>query len=276
MTHSKDQDPYANPRAFYGAELRRLREDAGLTQAQLGMRAFCSGSYIGQFEAVLRRPQVDLSRTMDEVLGSGKHLQRLAKLARASKVAEYFADAASLEPLAKTISEYAPVLVPGLLQTEEYARALTRTANPYASDEYVEDLVRARMDRQKILNSPTAPVLWAILHEAVLLAPMGGAMAMRRQLAHIAELARKPNVVVQVLPFAAMAEAHMASMTSIMSFHDAPPIVYTEGAGSGSLIDDPALVEQNARAYDLARAAAMSPATSLALLASMAKDDGNT
>ncbi|MFJ1748432.1 DUF5753 domain-containing protein [Streptomyces sp. NPDC088116] len=172
-----------------------------MTQAQLGMRAFCSGSYIGQFEAVLRRPQVDLSRTMDEVLGSGKHLQRLAKLARASKVAEYFAEAAALEPLAKVICEYAPVLVPGLLQTEAYARALTRTANPFASEEYVEELVRARMDRQKILDSDTAPVVWEILHEAVLLAPIGGPDVMRQQLLHITELMKRPKVVVQIMPF---------------------------------------------------------------------------
>ncbi|MFF3305321.1 Scr1 family TA system antitoxin-like transcriptional regulator [Streptomyces sp. NPDC001741] len=126
MPLPKDLDPYANPRAFYGAELRRLREAAGLSQNELGEQAFCSGTYIGLFEAAERRPQVDLSRKFDELLLSGEHLQRLSLLARQSKVADYFADAAELERRATSICEYAPMLVPGVLQTRDYARAVTR------------------------------------------------------------------------------------------------------------------------------------------------------
>ncbi|MEU5659653.1 Scr1 family TA system antitoxin-like transcriptional regulator [Streptomyces sp. NPDC047737] len=126
MPLPKNLDPYANPRAFYGAELRRLREAAGLSQNELGEQAFCSGTYIGLFEAAERRPQVDLSRKFDELLLSGEHLQRLSLLARQSKVADYFADAAELERRATSICEYAPMLVPGVLQTRDYARAVTR------------------------------------------------------------------------------------------------------------------------------------------------------
>ena len=118
MTQPKALDPYTSPRTFYGAELRRLREQSGLTQDQLGERVFCSGTYIGQFESAVRRPQGDVSKLFDEVMGSDKHLQRLCRLARQSKHPDYFADAAELEKLATTISEYAPMLVPGLLQTE--------------------------------------------------------------------------------------------------------------------------------------------------------------
>ncbi|UYQ65108.1 helix-turn-helix domain-containing protein [Streptomyces peucetius] len=275
MSRPKELDPYHNPRAFYGAELRRLRERAELSQEQLGERAFCSGSYVGQFEAASRRPQLELSQMFDQLLGSGEHLQRLCRLARKTNVADYFADAAELERLAGTICEYAPVLVPGLLQTEEYARAITRTANPFAPQEHVEDLVRARMDRQRILDGSDPPVLWAILHEAVLRAPMGGPEVIRRQLLRLAELARRERMVIQVLPFSAMAEAFIASMLSVMTFADSPAVVYTEGAGSGQLIENPALVEHSARAYDLARAAALSPAATLELLASMAKDYEN-
>lgn len=122
MTEPRNTDPYTDPRAFYGSELRRLREAARLSQEQVGERVFCSATYIGQFENATRRPQLEMSKQLDEVLGSGEHLQRLCRLARTSKVADYFADAAELERLAKTICEYAPVLVPGLLQTETYAR----------------------------------------------------------------------------------------------------------------------------------------------------------
>jgi transcriptional regulator with XRE-family HTH domain len=272
MNQPKGTDPYADPRAFYGSELRRLREAAGFSQEQLGERVFCSGTYVGQFENATRRPQPEVSKLLDEVLDSGEHLQRLCRLARKSKVAEYFADAAELEKLAQTICEYAPVLVPGLLQTKSYARAITRAAMRFSPDEAVEENVTARMERQRILDAPTAPVLWEIIHEAVLQAPIGGPEVMRQQLLRIAELASRPRVVVQVLPFSAMNEAFMDSMTSIMAFDDAPTVAYTEGAGSGQLIEEPALVGQILRSYDLVRAAALSPAASLALIQSAAED----
>ncbi|WP_443033456.1 helix-turn-helix domain-containing protein [Streptomyces sp. ACA25] len=104
VTQPKQLDPYVSARAFYGAELRRMREEAGWSQAELGERVFCSGTYVGQFESAVRRPQLDLSRQFDEVLESGKHFLRLCKLARASKHPDYFADAAELEKLARTIS----------------------------------------------------------------------------------------------------------------------------------------------------------------------------
>ncbi|MFI9720005.1 helix-turn-helix domain-containing protein [Streptomyces sp. NPDC052396] len=103
---SAPQDPYADPRAFYGSELCRLRAEAGLTQTALGELAFRSGSYVGRFETAARRPQLELSKLFDEILGSGQHLRRLCRPARASKVADYFADAADLERQAAAISAH--------------------------------------------------------------------------------------------------------------------------------------------------------------------------
>jgi transcriptional regulator with XRE-family HTH domain len=276
MTQPKDLDPYTSPRAFYGAELRRLREQAGLSQEQLGERVFCSGTYVGQFESAVRRPQTDVSKLFDEVLGSGQHIQRLCRLARRSRHPDYFADAAELEKLATTISEYAPMLVPGLLQTAGYARALTRATLPFAPEEEIEEHVRARLDRQQLLADPTTPQLWAVIHEAVLRVPMGGPAVMREQLSHVAQLGRSRRIVAQVLPFDAAAHAVLNGMACGMTFPDAPPVTYTEGAGTGQLIDEPPLVEQNQRSYDLVRAAALSPVASLTLLESVAEDYGRS
>lgn len=265
-------DPYASPRAFYGYELRREREAAGYSQEQLGEKVFCSGTYVGQFESATRRPQPDMSRLFDEVFGTGQHFQRLCTLARKSKHADYFADAAELEQLAKTISEYAPMLVPGLLQTEGYARAITRVTLPYAEPHEIEQYVALRLERQSILEGPTSPLLWAVLHETVLRVPMGGGAIMAEQLKHLVDLGKNRRVVLQVLPFAASAEAFINGMTSLFAFHDAPLAVYAEGAGSGQLIEEPALVEQYQRSYDRVRATALSPAASLNLIASAAED----
>jgi Predicted transcription factor, homolog of eukaryotic MBF1 len=272
MPQPKELDPYANPRAFYGAELRRLREAAGLSQNQLGERVFCSGSYIGQFESAMRRPQVDLSRVLDELLGSGEHLQRLSLLARQSKVADYFADAAELEQQARKISEYAPMLVPGVLQTRGYADALLRSARR-ASEEALQQQVSARLDRGKLLDCDTPPAFWAILHEAALQVPVGGAAIMAEQLTHLVDAARThQHFIVQVMPFNAGAHPFLNTMVSLMSFTEGPSVVYTEGVYTGQLIDEPALVDDYRSTYDLARALALSPETSLAMIASTAKD----
>ncbi|MFI5754805.1 Scr1 family TA system antitoxin-like transcriptional regulator [Streptomyces sp. NPDC051569] len=272
MSQAKTLDPYADPRAFYGAELRRLREGAGLTQDQLGDRVFCTGSYIGQFESAKRPPQMDMSRMFDEVLRSGEHLQRLARLARTTKVADYAASAVALEPSARTISEYSPLVVPGLLQTEGYARAITRAALPFAPAEQVEGYVRTRIERQQILEGDSAPAFWSVLHEAALRVPLGGSDCMGEQLRHLAALGRSHRVMMQVLPFAASAHAFVQETFSLMTFDDAPVMVYSEGAHTGQLIDEPAVIRRFQRSYDLVRANSLSPTASLDFLESMAKD----
>jgi transcriptional regulator with XRE-family HTH domain len=275
MTMQNQLDPYASPRTFYGSELRRKREAGGYSQDQLGERVFCSGTYIGQFESAKRLPQPDVSRLLDEVFESGEHFQRLCHLARKSKHAEYFADAAELEQQARTISEYAPMLVPGLLQTEGYARAVTTATMRFAPTEVVDGYVRARLERQQILECPTRPILWVVLNEAVLRVPMGGPAVMAAQLCHVAALAEAKRVLVQVLPFVKVAEAFMTGMTSIMTFDDAPPAVYAETPWSGQLIEEPGRIDQCMRSYDLVRAAALSPVESLAMIKSSAKDFAN-
>ncbi|MER7727692.1 helix-turn-helix transcriptional regulator [Streptomyces sp. NPDC096323] len=273
MPQPKDLDPYTDARAFYGAELRRLREVAGLSQGELGERVFCSGSYIGQFEAATRRPQLEMSRALDELLGSGEHLQRVCRLAQKSKVAGYFADAVELQGHASSIDSYTAMLVPGLLQTACYARALTRAAHPFAAAEVIEGHVTTRMERAHLLDSPDAPVLWAMIHEAALLVPVGGASVMGEQLNHLAEqTASRPRVVTQVLPFSAGAHPFLHASMLLMRFTDAPAIVYTESAYSGQLVEEPLLVAQYSAAYDLARAAALSPEASLDRIVSAAKE----
>ncbi|MCX5399083.1 helix-turn-helix transcriptional regulator [Streptomyces sp. NBC_00102] len=273
MTAQHQQDPYTSPRAFYGAELRREREARGLSQDQLGERVFCSGTYIGQFESAKRLPQPDVSRLLDEVFGTGGYFQRLCRLARKSKHAEYFADAAELEQRALTIGEFAPMLVPGLLQTEGYARALVEAAQRFEPQEVVEGFVTARLERQRILAAPTAPLLWVVLHESVLRVQVGSSTVMAEQLdSLVAAVKTNRRLLMQVLPFAAGAAAFLNGTAIHMTFEDAPPVIYTESAFTGQLIEKPSLVAQYVRAYDLTKAASLPPEASLQLLESVAKE----
>ncbi|MFE5815411.1 helix-turn-helix domain-containing protein [Streptomyces sp. NPDC056479] len=258
---------------FFGAELKRRRENVGITQVELGSRVFVSGGYIGQFEQAIRKPQLDVAQRIDEALQTDGIFERLWKrLINDRRYAEYFAKAAELERLATKICEFAPALVPGLLQTAGYARAVTLAMNAFAGDEYVDDKVSGRLDRQYILKDATRPVYWVVLHENVLRVPVGGPAVMADQLERVVAMARERKVLVQVLPYTAGAYALMTGSLKLMEFEDAPPTAYTEAVYSGNLLDDPAVVKHAYAAYDLIRAAALPPEASLALVESAAED----
>ncbi|MFJ3200812.1 helix-turn-helix domain-containing protein [Streptomyces sp. NPDC086989] len=271
MAKPKDEGGARTPEEFAREELRRHRETAGLTQAGLGERIFTSGAYVGQMECGTRRLRPEIAELIDKELGTGDYFARLAGAFK-SKHVEYFAVAAELEVQATAIYDYASSLVPGLLQTEDYARAVIRGGNPTALDSYVESLVTSRMKRQRLLDDPASPELWVVLHEAVLRTEVGGRGVMAAQLRHIAACVRGNRITMQVVPFSAGAQGTLGSLVSIMQFADAPDVVYTEGPRVGQLVDYPALVHRHWKLYDLARAAALSPAASLALIESVAEE----
>ncbi|WMX47168.1 helix-turn-helix transcriptional regulator [Streptomyces roseicoloratus] len=258
---------------FFGELLKERRETAGLSQSELGARVFVSAAYIGLFEQGIRKPQLELAQRFDEILQTGGIFERTwRKLIDKSPYAEYFNAAAELEAVATKICEFAPTVIPGLLQTPEYARTVTLAANPFATEEYVEEKVASRIKRQAILKDTTRPEYWVTLHENAVRAPVGGPAAMAAQLEHIAELIRRRWVLVTVLPQTTGAHASMNGMLQLMEFEDQPPTAYTETSFSGTLLDDPAVVKRAQRAYDLLRVAALSPEASLALIESAAED----
>ncbi|MFG2225209.1 helix-turn-helix domain-containing protein [Streptomyces sp. NPDC048644] len=258
---------------FFGTELKRRRENAGLTQDGLGLLVFVSGGYIGQFEQAIRRPQLDVAIRIDEVLQTEGFFERTwRKLIDDKRYADYFAQMAELEGLATKICAFAPTVVPGLLQTAAYAEAVTVAANPFVTDEYVQQTVTARMERADILQGAARPEYWVILHENTIRTPVGGPAVMAAQLDHIAAMVRERKAVVTVLPHTAGAHASMGGMLALMEFDDAPPTAYTETEFAGMLMDDPAVVTLAQRAYDLLRVATLSPEASLTLIESAAEE----
>ncbi|MEU7642389.1 MULTISPECIES: helix-turn-helix domain-containing protein [unclassified Streptomyces] len=257
---------------YWGTELKRHRENAALTQEMLGNQVFISGGYIGQFEQAIRRPQLGVAILIDQVLQTDGFFERTwRKLIDDQRYADYFAKVVELEPLATKICDFESMVVPGLLQTAAYAKALTVAGNPFATDEYVEEKVRARLERADLFRLGPRDGYWPILHEAVLRMPVGGPAVMAEQLEHIAHLAHERKIVVQVLPFAAGPYPSAGRMVTLMEFEDAPPTAYTEGVYSGTLLDDPAIVKRVQQDYDLVRATALSPEASLTLIESAAE-----
>ncbi|MFE9768792.1 Scr1 family TA system antitoxin-like transcriptional regulator [Streptomyces sp. NPDC005808] len=272
MAGPKDLDPSSSPRALLGAELRHAREKADLSQEELGQRLFVSGSFIGQLEAGTRRMQPEYARMLDEVLGTEDFFARNCRAVAKSKYPEHFAEAAEAEATATEIRQYSTMLIPGLLQTPAYARAVCRAYQPTAPDETIEELVSARIDRARVLDDPTEPLLWAVVDEAALRRTTGGREVMTEALRHVVGLIRRHRVIVQVLPFEAGAHPAMQGPIKLMDFEDAPPLVYFEGVGTGRLEDDPATVRHHRLTYELLSACALSPEKSLALIEEMAQD----
>ncbi|MFF4695615.1 helix-turn-helix domain-containing protein [Streptomyces chattanoogensis] len=258
---------------FLGSELRSRRLAAGLTQDELGERAFVSRSYIAHFESGDRKPSLEMAAQIDVALETDGFFERLCrKLLEESPYAAYFQKAAELEKLATKISDFESMTVPGLLQTAAYARAQTIAGNPLAEDEYIEEKVTSRIERARILNAGTRLDYRPILHEAVLRIPVGGPATMAEQLDHIARLVRERRALVQILPFAAGPTPFIGRMLTLMEFEDVPPTVYTEGVYSGNLLDEPVTVRRVQADYDLVRAVALSPEASLSLIESAAEE----
>ncbi|MFD9481352.1 Scr1 family TA system antitoxin-like transcriptional regulator [Streptomyces nojiriensis] len=268
----KNLDPSSSPRALLGAELRVARERAGMSQAELGERLFVSGAFIGQLEAGTRRMHLEYAKQIDEILGTDGFFARNCAAAAESKYPDHFAEAAEAEARATAIREYAPVIVPGLIQTEAYARAVFRAYQPTATDDVIEELVKNRLARAALLSDPTTPMLWCVLDEAVLRRTVGGPAVMAESLRHIAALIESHRIIAQVLPFHEGAHSSTGGSIKLMAFDDAPPLAYVEGSGTGLLFDDPATVTRHALTYDLLTADALSRRDSLALIESVAED----
>ncbi|MCC5478696.1 helix-turn-helix domain-containing protein [Streptomyces sp. NPDC059680] len=275
MPPRKNPDASANVPSFYGAELRYQRELAGLTLEQLAEGSFRGVPFLSQIERGERRMPLDLARHVDKVLKTDGFFERRcedARRARQSGHAEYFADVAEMERHAETIEDWAPMLVPGLLQTQAYAEAVVHTSLPWLPPETVDKQVRARLQRAEIWEREERPSFWAVLHESLVRKPLLPPTQMSEQLEHIAHVIRSTQGVLQILPETTHAHPFMMGMMRVMTFPDAPAVAYTEGLHNGQLIDYPALVKNYRRSYDLLRAAALPPEASLAMVEQAAED----
>ncbi|MEV5008861.1 helix-turn-helix transcriptional regulator [Streptomyces sp. NPDC055692] len=279
MGQRKDIDGSAGVPTFYGKELRWKREEAGLTLQQLVEGSFYGPSHLSEIERGERRMPAELAEHVDQVLGTDGFFERRCEDVRNAKRrghARYFERVLEAERHAETIEEWCPTLIPGLLQTDSYARAVVRATHPLAPDDEVEEKVAARMGRGRLFeDNHNTPEYWAILPESLLRQPILPPQQAAEQLEHIAALARRRRIIPQILPWNCGPHPLMLGTAKVMTFPDAPPLVYTEAQYSGDTIDDPALVKQYRKAYDRLRAAALPPEASLALIEQTAEDDRN-
>jgi DNA-binding XRE family transcriptional regulator len=271
----RELEPSASVLAFFGAELRRLRTDAGLSQEDLGQRVSYSGSLIGMIETARRAPTRDFARRCDEALATGGMLTRLWPLVSQEALPRWFQQFADVERVATSIRSWEPLAVPGLLQTEEYARAQIMSWQP-GDGQGVEQQVAARIERQKLLGREDPPLMWMIIGEAALRAPVGTPAVFRKQLRHLLEIeSGYPKVIIQVVPLTAEAHPGSAGSLLLLSRRGEPDVAYLEVQDRGQMASLPDDVARYSLIYDVLRAVALPPDASRRMIAELAKEPGH-
>lgn len=252
------------------AKLRELREAADLTIDEVGEKLECSASKISRIETGHVGVTPRDVRDMLEVYGiEDDEREALVQLAREARKKgwwhaynEVFTGAfVGLESDASSLHTHQGLLVPGLLQTEGYMRAVIRAIRPDASEAEVNRRVTARVKRQSLLHESHPPEYWAVLDEAVLRRRVGGPEVMREQLRRLVELAALPHVTLQVVPFSAGAHAGMEGPFLILGFPEQadPDVVYVENTTSTVYLEQPEDVHRYTLMFDHLRAAALKP-----------------
>ncbi len=248
----------------FGRQLKLFRERAGLDRARFGSLTGYSASTIASFEQARRIPPPKFIDQADEVLATGGVLRASKEEVARAQYPAFFRDAARLEAEAVELHVYANQAVPGLLQTEEYARAIFMMMRPPMDDELIEQRVSARMARQEILSSSDAPLASFVMDEAVLRRPIGGRGILRGQLEQVLLMGQRRNVEIQVMPLDREENAGMAGPFTLIETKEGRRIAYAEVQNVSRLQTERDRVRALEVKYGIIRAQALTPRESLA------------
>ena len=274
-------------RMLLGAQLRRLRDHAGITRDDAGYHIRASGSKISRMElgrvSFKERDVIDLLEYYGVTdLAEREKLVQLTREANATPWYQKFQDVVpdwfhvfvGLEEAAQLIRVYEVQFVPGLLQTEEYARAIIAQGRPGVDPDEIERTVALRMGRQKLLTRENPPRYWVIMDEAALRRPMGGREVHVAQIERLIDLVGEPNITLQVMPFRYGGHAADGGAFTIMRFPetDLPDVVYMEYLTGAHYIDKPEEVERYAAVMERLSVAGTSPDRTREILSGMLKE----
>ena len=259
--------------SLFADELKAAREQRGWSQADLAGQIPYSLSTISMVEALHRVPTRDLAVHLDKAFGTPGTFARLEARLRDLPFPASFRPFAAYEAEATALYVFEHSLVPGLLQTPEYARAVLATRPNTAEDE-IDNLVAARLARQEVLtrDEPPPPLLWALIDEGVLYRPVAPAEVMRDQLARLVEVSRRPNVTVQVLPYSAGGHTGLLGAFTIADLGGSAGTVNVEDITDGRVFEDPGMVSRVTLRYKSLQSEALPKGASRELIAKVAEE----
>jgi transcriptional regulator with XRE-family HTH domain len=241
----------------FASQLRSWRLRMGWTQVAMGRELGYSSSLVSGVETMDKAPTADFATRCDEVLGTPGTFETLQGLVAREAYPAFFAPVIPFEREAVRIHGWELGAVPGLLQTEGYARALIRSGRPRDSIDTIDRLVAARMERQEIVTGENAPLLWYVLDEGVLRHVVGGPEVMGEQLDRLLAATSTPGIVVQVLPFAADNNAGADGPIALYEFSESPSVCYTECYSGGRIVEGRREVAELMTVISLIRASAL-------------------
>ncbi|MEU1277261.1 helix-turn-helix transcriptional regulator [Streptomyces sp. NPDC005805] len=271
---AKAIEPEESMAALFGAQVRRLRMAAGLTQAELGVLVHVVSTRITQIErASGAKPTLELARALDAALGADGLLIDLWPHVHRESFPDWSRTFMAHAAKATAIREYTAHVVPGLLQTEEYAHTLLGVDPALKDEVQLRERLTARLERQERLSAPDRPELLVILDESVLRRPIGEPEVMRAQLTRLLREAAEPHITVLVLPFDHGAHGMLGGSLTLLTLPNGSEVAYTEGAYEGQLFEENEDVKRFALTYDRLREAALPPRRSLSLIQTALEDD---
>lgn len=269
-----DREP--NPLfVFFGEELRRRRNAAGLSQEALGKRIGFSAEQVGKVENCERRPTLRFAQSCDTAFPEAQvmfaHLVETAEKS-AGVYPSWFASWVDAEQRATVLRNWEPMIMPGLLQTADYARAIFEAWQAVDGNDLDAD-VTARLARQVILDRPFPPSLQVVIDESVLHRCVGGPKVMHDQLLHLAEMSERPRISVQVVPADIGVHVGLLGAFAVAGFEDdTPGIVYLESPDEGETTKHPATVAKIALTFDALRTDALGGRASRDLIMKVAEE----
>ncbi|MEV6010158.1 helix-turn-helix transcriptional regulator [Streptomyces sp. NPDC051976] len=260
----KELDPAESVAALFGAKVRKLRERAGLTQQDLGERVYVSHTRIAKVELASEPAGWKLAQLLDESLNASGELVELWPHLTSDPYPDYVKRLMAMQVEAVAFHCYSP-LIPGLLQTEGYVRALLDAGQVFG-DWDVEELAEKRLSRQAQLEGDDPLWFWAVIDEAALYRGVGGPTVMREQLRHLMEIGKRKRVCVQICPMGRLDPAVLTGGMVFLMLPDGTQVVYLEGNSSGVLLDDPSEVVRHRIVYDRLQSEALSQEASVDLI----------
>lgn len=251
-----------------GRFVKFARETAGIRQADLAATLGYSTGWLSNVETGQLKARRDQIAAIEVALKmpDGSLTEIYDQLNREHHPVESFDLFAKLERSARTIQDYESLAMPGLLQTEDTARALLSAGRPTDSPDVIDELVAMRMERQLVLTQDTPPKLWIVLDEPVIRRPVGGRDVHRKQLDHLLQAAEQPGISVQAIPFDTGAHAGLVATFHILGFETGPDIAYSEDPATGHILERPELVRAMSDAYNALRLSVLPMVASVELI----------
>ncbi|GGT54090.1 transcriptional regulator [Streptomyces coeruleorubidus] len=263
---SASPEPGSGILRVFGRQLKRFRLRAGLERAEFGSRTGYSASTIAAFEQGRRVPPPRFIDVADEVLDAGGVLKEMKEEVARAQYPAFFRDAARLEAEAVELHAYDTHVVKGLLQTEEYTRALLRMRRPLLTEEIIEQRVAARLARQEVFARVDRPLFSFVMEESVLLRGLGGPDVKRGQLEQILLIGQQRNVEVQIMPLDREDNAGVDGGFTLYMRKGGEQVGYLETQGRSTLVTDREEVRVLSARYGIIRAQALAPRESLSYI----------